>query len=119
MWSAFASGGALASLELVAEDCEWLPSPDFPDAAAVRGALAMREYLERLTEEGVRFEPTLHACEQVADDAVLAAGRMRIVSPSVLSDSPHFWLYRLRDGRVVRVEAYATRQDALNAAGSR
>jgi ketosteroid isomerase-like protein len=120
LWSAFASGGPLATLDHVDEDCEWIPSPDFPGPhAAVRGPSAMRAYFEQLTAAGVRVEPTVRTYEAVGDDVVVVAGRIRIVSPRMLADSPHFWLYRVRDGRVARVESYASQRDALAAARSR
>jgi ketosteroid isomerase-like protein len=119
MWSAYASGGALAALDLVDDDCEWLPSPDFPGARAIRGQTALRAYAERLQVDGVRVEPTLRTCEAVGDEVVVVGGRLRIVSPRMLADSPHFWLYRMREGRVARVESYASQRDALAAAHSR
>ena len=119
LWDAYSSGGGLATLDQLDDECEWGPTPpDFPDASDVRGGRAMRAYLERLAQDGVRIEPTLHTCEAVGDN-VIAAGRMRIVSPGVLSDSPLFWLYRMRDGRVARVESYASRRAALDAARAR
>ena len=115
LWSAFASGGALAALEHVDEDCEWLPAPDVPGGETVRGPVEMRAQLERLEAEGVRVEPSLHSCEAVGDH-VVAGGRMRIASPAMLADSPYFWLYVMRGGRVVRVESHASQRDALDAA---
>ncbi|HEX2086738.1 MAG TPA: nuclear transport factor 2 family protein [Solirubrobacteraceae bacterium] len=115
LWSAFASRGPLASLDHVAEECEWIPSADLPHDRPVRGAAAMREYVERLDRQGVRIEPALHTCEQLGDD-VLVGGRMRVVSRAALIDSPLFWLYRVRGGRVVRIESYVSRADALRAA---
>jgi ketosteroid isomerase-like protein len=114
LWSAFAAGGPLATLDHLHEDCEWVPSPDLPAASAIHGADAIRGLLERMRSDGVRIEPTLHSCEAIGD-RVVVCGRMRIVSRAALSDSPLFWVYRLRDERVVRVEAYPCRRDALAA----
>jgi ketosteroid isomerase-like protein len=118
LWSAFRSGGVPAALAHVDEECEWIPGPELPRARALRGAAEVRAYLERLADDGVRLEPSLHTCEEVGDGAVLVGGRMRVVSRASLSDSPLFWLYRLHGGRVVRVESYACRRDALAAAGA-
>ncbi len=43
---------------------------------------------------------------------------MRVVSRAALSDSPLFWLYRTDGERVVRVESFASREDALTAASA-
>ena len=118
LWAAFRAGGPLATLAQAGEDCEWLPPPDLPGADAVRSGSEMRAYLARLAREGVRVEPTLHTCEEVGEH-VVAGGRMRIVSSTSLSDSPLFWLYRIRAGRVARVEPYASREAALAAASAR
>ena len=113
LWDAFASRG-LATLDRLDDECEWDATPEFPDAPA-RGGREMRAYLERLAQDGVRVEPTLHTCEEIGDHVVVG-GRMRVVSPTVLSDSPLFWLYRIRGGRVCRIESYASRRAALDAA---
>lgn len=117
LWAAFASGGALATLDHLDDDCEWLPAEGFPDARAIRGGAALHTYLEQLTDDGIEIEPTLHRCEAVGEH-VVAAGRIRIVSPTALSDSPLFWLYRMRNGRVARVESYLSRRAALDAAAA-
>ena len=114
LWSAFESRGALATLEHVHEDCEWVPVDDFPGGRPIHGCLEIRGYLETLSRDGVRLEPTLHSCEEVGD-GVVVCGRMRVVSSAALSDSPLFWVYRVRDEKVVRVESYACRRDALAA----
>ena len=117
LWSVFESDGPLATLDHVADDCEWVPAPDVPRARALHGAREMRGYLEQLELAGVRFEPALHTCEAVGDNVVVG-GRLRVVTSSALSDSPLFWVYRVREGRVSRVEAYACRRDALRAAAA-
>src|SRR3712207_3624783 len=82
LWSTYRARGMLASLDQVGEDCEWVPPPSLPLAGGrpIQGAAQMREYLESLEDRGVRFEPVLHTCEQVADDVVVAGGRMRVLS---------------------------------------
>jgi ketosteroid isomerase-like protein len=117
LWSAFEKQGALAAVEYVDDECEWVPSPDFPEGRPMRGAQEMRTYLEQLSRDGVRFEPALHTCEAIGQHVVVG-GRMRVVSSDALSDSPLFWVYRLRGERVVRIESYPSRRDALTAAAA-
>jgi ketosteroid isomerase-like protein len=118
LWSVYESGGPLATLEHLPEDCEWVPSSDLPPAGTIRGQAEIRAYLERLTHDGVRMEPAVHTYEQLGDDAVLVGGRMRVVAKAALSDSPLYWVCRLRDAKVVRIESYPCRREALSAASS-
>jgi ketosteroid isomerase-like protein len=115
LWNALEARGPLATLDHVHEECEWVPAPDVAAAKPIHGAGAIRGHLEALDREGVRIEPTLHSCE-AAGDNVVVCGRMRIVSRATLSDSPLFWVYRVREGRVIRIEAFACRRDAYAAA---
>ena len=115
LWSSFATRGALAAVDLLDDECEWVPAPDLRDQRELKGAAEIRAYLERLAAAGVRLEPAVHSCEVVGED-VLVGGRIRVVSPRALSDSPIYSLHRVRDGRIVRVEAFACRRDALSAA---
>ncbi len=41
---------------------------------------------------------------------------MRVVAKAALFDSPLYWLCRMRDAQIVRIESYASRSDALTAA---
>ncbi|HEX8086952.1 MAG TPA: hypothetical protein VF529_21900 [Solirubrobacteraceae bacterium] len=116
LWSVYKSAGPLATIEQLPDDCEWIPPADLRGGEVVRGAHEIRAYLERLEHDGVRVEPSLHSYEQLSEHVVLVGGRMRVVSRAALSDSPLYWLCRMRDDRVVRIESYACRGDALSAA---
>ena len=116
LWSVYRSRGMLASLDHVDEHCEWIPPPSLADGRPIQGAAQMRRYIERLETNGVRFEPVLHTCEEVGDGVVVAGGRMRVVSEAALSDSPLYWVYRVEGERLVRIESYPCRSDALAAA---
>ncbi len=118
LWSVYHARGMLASLEHVDADCEWVLAPQFAGGRPIQGAAEMREYIERLEGSGVHFEPILHTCEQVAENVVVAAGRMRVLSNARLSDSPLFVVYRVEGERLVRIESYACRREALAAAAA-
>lgn len=118
LWAAFETSGPGAAFGYMDPECEWVPSAELAEGVPLRGADAMRGYLERLSGEGVRIEPALHTCEELAEDTVLVGGRMRIVSRASLSDSPLFWLYRIRGKRIVRIESYPSRGSALAAAAA-
>ncbi len=58
---------------------------------------------------------------EIGDDGVLvvAAHRARGRGSGVDVEGTFVWLYRLRDGKVTRVEGYGSRDEALEAAGLR
>ena len=116
LWSVYETRGPLATLDRLPEDCEWVPPSELPSAGPIRGAAEMRAYLARLEDDGVRLEHSVHTCEELDEHVVLVGGRMRVVAKAALFDSPLFWLCRMRDERIVRIESYACRRDALSAA---
>jgi ketosteroid isomerase-like protein len=81
--------------------------PDIPGGGIHAGRAAVRAYLETLVEVR-RIETT------VSDDAVLAAiGLHDSQSRSgVPVDVVAFHLHRLRDGQIMRIEAFLSREGA-------
>ena len=119
LWSVYEAAGPLATLDRLPDDCEWVPPTDLPAAEqTIRGANEIRAYLKRLDHAGVRLEHSMHTCEALDEHVVLVGGRMRVASKASLCDSPLFWLCRMRDERIVRIESYASRSDALSAAAA-
>ena len=118
LWSVYEALGPFATIEQLPEECEWVPPPDLPDAEIIRGPQEIGAYLQRLGREGVRLEPAMHTCEALDEHLVLVGGRIRVVANAAMTDSPLDWLCRMRGDRVVRIESYACRDEALTAAAA-
>jgi ketosteroid isomerase-like protein len=123
-------GGALDALDqdalerafkLFHPEIEIREDPRFPEAGVFRGQNAVRSYFAQFTEQ---FDEFRFDFEDVLD-----AGGDRMVllfhlhgrgkdSGAVFEERPA-WVQTIRDGRVVRIEAYLDRADALEAAGLR
>ena len=52
----------------------------------------------------------------MGDDCVLCSGHVRFRTPSGMTDTQLHWLYRFRGDRLIRFDAYPTREQALKAA---
>ena len=114
LWDVFEARGIPALLEHVHEDFEIHGPPELPGAEDIHGVEAVLDWVEDLRVEGVRFEPVRHRFSAVGD-RVVVSGRLRVVTRGALTDSPAFYVYRLRDDRVARVDAYDSLGEALTA----
>jgi ketosteroid isomerase-like protein len=114
MWAAFADGGLDDVLDIVDPDVEW--SLFGTGGEVVRGHEGLRDYLSERAAQGEEIDASVYDYEAIGDDKVLASGHVRFRSPTGMSDTQLYWLYRFRDGRLVRFDAYRTRAEALEAA---
>ena len=101
------------------ENCELDEPPEMPDGTArgFRGRDGIREWMVNLRETGaVHFEPRSF---RISGDLVVsewaASGRGQV------SEVPFEWttfvVFRIRDGKVVRAQAFLSAKEALEAAG--
>jgi ketosteroid isomerase-like protein len=100
-------------------DVEWVPLPGSPDSVgAHRGHEAVRKRLGEMLEamQEPRLEPRefIDAGEKTVV-ALLMRGRGK--ASGIAVDSQPFHVVTERDGKAMRIEWYATREDALVAAG--
>jgi ketosteroid isomerase-like protein len=93
--------------------------PDLPDRKEYRGRDAAKDFWRKLTEvfAEIRWEPLDivdlgHAV--VVDARIVAVGRGSDVR--IEADETDLWCFR--DGRIVRLQAFATRDEALAAAAA-
>jgi ketosteroid isomerase-like protein len=95
-------------------------SKSLPGAAAAHGIDAVRRYIESFAKywDEIRFEPQeyIDAGEQVVVVARLL-GQNKSSGAAVERTWAYVWT--LRDGRALRMDGYADRQEALDAAGLR
>jgi ketosteroid isomerase-like protein len=99
LWAAFRSGGVEQLIHLVDEDVEWQPIG--AEGAVLRGAGDLREYFSRMSSAGEDIEAIPHSF-QAAGDVVVVSGTLRVRGPQGLEERTAHWVYRLRDGRLVR-----------------
>jgi ketosteroid isomerase-like protein len=119
-WDAWGRGDMDAIFEFYDPAVDWDMTHSFvPDMGVFHGHEGVREFFREwrafFAEYNAEPEEFIDA-----DDSVLVRvrqeGRGRISSVAV--EMPTYWqLYRLRDGRAVRVEIYRDVADAMAAAG--
>jgi ketosteroid isomerase-like protein len=113
MFGAWAAGDLQGMIRCVHSDLEWHAAAD---GRLYRGHEGVREFFER-HHDGEKLEAPLQRSSQVRSGRVLAVGRLRTQRPGRgLADSPGIWLFHLRDGKIARIDSFASERDALEAA---
>jgi ketosteroid isomerase-like protein len=112
--------GMEAALDRIHPDFEGVTPPELsPEPDTYRGHEGIRRYFAGF--DGVMDEVRWEADElmEAPDDRVVA--RMRLLTRSVATglelELPVWSLCTLRDGKILRLEAFANREDALRTAG--
>ena len=111
-------GDLRASAELFDPHVVLVLGPDFPDAGVYLGAEAIAAYTRGLLESWTHF--TIEAEEIVAaGDSVFAAVRQRGVGSAsgVSTELRYFMLWSFRGLKLIRLESFRERAEALEAAG--
>jgi ketosteroid isomerase-like protein len=106
--------------ELLDPEIEWEARRDLPDSGVYRGHAGVRQLLGRFDEvmDEIWFRPEEFI--PIDEDRVLVAlrwGGKGKGSGVVLEETREAWLFTLRAGKVVRVQEFPTREQALEAAG--
>jgi uncharacterized protein len=116
-YEAFARGDLETAMELFHPDIEW-HDPDRPGGGTYRGREGVLRNLEEWLEgwEEFRLEPEefLEAGDQVV---VLVRQSGRGKGSGVEIEAPLAQAFRVREGKVVWARIYASREEALEAAG--
>jgi ketosteroid isomerase-like protein len=103
---------------LVDENCEFRLPPDFPGTQATRGPEGFLSVVNEVEEafEDIRYEPQ----EFLDQEDRLFVG-VRTVGHAkhtgLAMDLLVYWVYTFREERVVKMEAYLDRTEALEAVG--
>jgi ketosteroid isomerase-like protein len=82
-----------------------------------RGHDGMRAYLADVARVWQELRPEPSAFREGPDGLVVATGRIYAWGVGRVIDSPAGWVWRVRDGRVVRGQVFETARGALEAAG--
>ena len=106
----------------LAEECydpevEYTTQPDAPCTRRTRASQGLQRSLESLRE--VWDSMKLEAREFIeADEAIVALTHFRLRGHSgVELEVDQAWTYRMRNGKIWRMEQYGSKQEALEAAG--
>jgi ketosteroid isomerase-like protein len=113
-------GEVEAAFALAHPDVEWQTLDIFPDARTYRGPDEVRGFFQTWQETFRGFRMHLEECVAVGDDLVLAAIRVggEGTESGVEVESPTFFqLLEFRDDQLIRSRMFATRGEALEAAG--
>jgi ketosteroid isomerase-like protein len=108
--------------ELLDPEIEWEARPDLPDAGIYRGHDGVRQLIGRFSEviDDIWFRPEEFI--PIGEDRVavpLRWGGKGKGSGVVVEETRETWLFTLSEGKVVRVQEFATREQALEGAGPR
>ena len=119
-WTALATGGLDAMAEFWDEEISWRAIEDAPDdVGEMHGVAAARRYVQDWLD---MFEDIVNVPQElldVGDERVIAVqhvtGRARL--SGIETELRYAVVYTLRDGKIVRVKEYRTREQALDAVG--
>jgi ketosteroid isomerase-like protein len=120
-FDAIQSPGAEPVFAFLAPDIEWEVRPDLPDAGIYEGHDGVRKLFSRFTDvmEDIWFRPEEFI--QVSEDEFVVPLRWggRGKGSGLDFEERETWIFTVRDSKIVRVKEFATREQALEAAGRR
>ena len=115
----FRRDGLEALVRYADPEVEFHEDARFPEAGVYRGLDAFREYTERFQESFAEFD---FEAEELID-----AGGGRVVALTLTGGvgkdsgadvrARSAWIFTVRDGKIVRMDAYLDRAEGLKAAG--
>ena len=108
-----------AIFSALAPDVEFNEDPRFPEAGVHRGIDAVRSYLARFAESFDEFSFEVEDFVELERDRVLALLRLttRGIGSGVKVEVEPGWIVTVRNGVVVRVDAFIDRKEALETVG--
>jgi ketosteroid isomerase-like protein len=118
-FEAFAGGDFEMAFAAADPGIEWRTADDEPDVGTYRGIPGLRRFVASLSELWLdRFEHTTRFEEFIdrGDWVVVPwTGRLRGRGSGIEVEVSETYAVRLREGRIVRVEEYRTKEEALEA----
>jgi len=119
-FAAFAGGRNESFFEFLAEDVEWRVRADLPDADIYRRHDGVRQMFARFTDvmESIWFE-----ADELIDTGEHVVVRLRWggrgKGSAVDFEEREAWIFTVREMKIVEIREYATREQAVEAAGLR
>ena len=107
-----------AFLELLDPDVEWVPILAVLEGRVYRGHEEIRGWIKDLATDWEFFEVSYEEMRDLGD-RVLVFGhwRARGRTSGGQSEQPGTWLYEMKKGKVVRLQTFTNRDEALEAVG--
>jgi ketosteroid isomerase-like protein len=121
-FEALQNQGADSVFAFLAPGVEWEARPDLPDSGTYTGHDGVRKLLSRFTDvmEDIWFRPQEFIPVSEAEVVVpLRWGGRGKGSGLDFEERRETWVFAVRDGKIARVKEFATREQALEAAGLR
>lgn len=113
MWVAYREGDVEGALPLLHPDCDFVTR----DGHVLRGHDEIRRFFHRFDERGERFSAQPYSFERHPGGWIVVGNR-RIQTADGMSDERLYFTHVIRDGLIVRLAAYTTREAALAAIDS-
>jgi hypothetical protein len=108
LWSTYREQGADAAIPLLDPEVEFVAQT----GRVYRGHDGVRRFFAEFEERGERFMASPYTFEPHEPD-LLVIGHRRIASDEGLRGAYLFFVHSFRDGRVARIAAYTSKDDAL------
>lgn len=105
MWVAYREGDVEAALPLLASDVEFVTL----DGRVHHGAEEVRRFFRGFEKRGQRFSAQPYSFERHGD-CWIVVGNRRIRTEVGTSDEHLYFVHIVRDGMIVRLAAYPTRE---------
>jgi ketosteroid isomerase-like protein len=118
-FEAVARGDLALMEEFTESDAVMVQPPEVPDAKSYEGRGAIREAMQDWPTQWEDFRMDLVELIDAGDDVVVSVTRHRGRGreSGIEMDFEVFYVHRLRDGRLARLEMFFSREQALEAGG--
>lgn len=115
-YEAFNRGDFDAAVELMHPDIEMQRSDLAPETGSIRGSEAIRAWMQPdiFEEQSVELTETIENGEKLFVEGLF---RIKARGSGIVIEDRAFHVWTIRDGKAVRMEFYADRAEAREAAG--
>ena len=118
LFRAFNSRDMAAFLDGLDPDVQWVPILGVLEGRVYRGHGDVQRWVEDLASDWELFEVYYEELRDLGDQVLcLGHWRARGRASGVESEQPGTWLLELKNGKVVRLQTFTDRAEALEAVG--
>jgi ketosteroid isomerase-like protein len=108
LWTTYRESGAAVAAELLHPEVEFITA----EGRAYKGPDEVRAFFAEFEERGESFIASPFTFE-LHDPDVLVVGHRRIRGPKAMRGDYLYFVHGIRDGRVSRLTAHLSREDAI------